>query len=480
MKKLLASALLLAFIPGFSNATGAVELENGFAHPPAPTKPWCYWYWISDNISKDGITRDLEAMSRVGIGEALIGNIYLPDDVPPGPVKALTPEWWDCVRHAMREGGRTGVNIGMFNCPGWSQSGGPWIKPEQAMRRVVSSETRVTGPKNFAEILAAPAEQFQDIAVLAFPAPQADAESIAAKSPRVTCVPAVAGAEKLCDGSLATALEFPAGVIGSNKTFTVEITLVEPFTARSLQLHPTDEAFSADCELQAAGADGNFQTVRQFKFERSNTSLAVNCFARGPVTISLAPTTSERFRLVFASLTLGNREFKPCKTAALTEIVLSGAARLESFVEKQLGKMHPTDQPAGDTYLWPTQAEADSTPLAVPAGEVRNLSANLAADGTLAWDVPPGEWIILRTGMTPTGMRNSPASPEGQGLDVDKMNRAPLKFHFDSFIGEALKRIPAAERKAFKRVVADSYEMGSQNWTDGFDEVFRQRRGCRC
>ena len=59
---------------------------------------------------------------------------YLSEDVQHGSVKALTDQWWSMVEHAIREGGRLGVNIGMFNCPGWSQSGGPWIKPEQAMR----------------------------------------------------------------------------------------------------------------------------------------------------------------------------------------------------------------------------------------------------------------------------------------------------------------------------------------------------------
>ncbi|NJM36683.1 MAG: hypothetical protein HC845_01735 [Akkermansiaceae bacterium] len=81
------------------------------------------------------------------MGEALIGNIFL-KDVPAGSVKVFSDEWWDLTRHALREGGRVGVNVGLFNCPGWSQSGGPWVKPEQAMRRLATSEIRVTGPKN--------------------------------------------------------------------------------------------------------------------------------------------------------------------------------------------------------------------------------------------------------------------------------------------------------------------------------------------
>ena len=139
--------LLIATLSHFV-AVAADPLADGFAKPPEQTKPWCYWYWISDNISKEGITRDLEAMARVGIGEALIGNIHQ-DAVPAGKIKVLSPEWWALVEHAIREGGRVGVDIGMFNCPGWSQSGGPWIKPTETMRYLATAETRVTGPHKF-------------------------------------------------------------------------------------------------------------------------------------------------------------------------------------------------------------------------------------------------------------------------------------------------------------------------------------------
>ena len=465
------SIVLALSIVGIAFATRAVaSLETGFANPPAQTKPWCYYYWISDNISKDGITKDLEAMSRVGIGEALIGNIFL-DEQPAGKIKVLTPEWWELIRHAMREGERTGVNIGLFNCPGWSQSGGPWIKPEQTMRYLATSETRVTGPQKFSAKLNAPNAQFQDVAVLAFPAPQNDADVLSAHSPRVTVTPEVAGAEKLVDGNLKTAVELPLGKGANNNSVTVDIELASPLTARSLQIVPSDEAFGAEAELLAQDAAGKFLTIRKFKCDRSNMATGVGFRPRGPVTISFLATTSQHFRVVFSGM------FGRGKRAELAEINLSGAARLESFIEKQLGKMNATPLPMWDTYLWKTQAEPDSAKLAVPVSDVKNISMKLAADGTLTWDVPAGDWIIQRIGMTPTGMSNSPASPEGKGLEVDKMNRDLAKFHFEHFIGEALKRIPASDRKAFKQVVGDSYEMGSQNWTDGLEKDFQKRYG---
>jgi hypothetical protein len=465
MKRIL---ILLAGLISFT-ASGADPLAKGFVDPPDQTKPWCYWYWISDNISKEGITRDLEAMARVGIGEAFIGNIFL-DDVPAGRVKVLSPEWWSLVEHALREGGRTGVNIGLFNCPGWSQSGGPWIKPEQAMRYLASSETRVTGPLKFKQSLPAPNAQFQDVAVLAFPALKSDTATLVSRSPRVTCTPAVGGAEKLADGDLATSVDFPEAAGRGKVPFIIDFEVPEAFTARSLQIVPDAEAFGADCELQAASSDGSFVTVRRFKCDRSNMSPGVGFMPRGPVTVSIRATIAKHFRVLFTNCSGGGK-------ARLAEVNLSSAARLESFVEKQLGKMHPTPLPMWNTYLWQTQPEPEDAGLVVPKATVRDLSRQLLPDGTLEWDVPPGTWVVQRIGMTPTGMKNAPASPEGQGLEVDKMNRALAKGHFDAFIGEVLRRVPAPERKAFKRVVADSYEMGSQNWTDGFDSQFQKRYG---
>jgi hypothetical protein len=463
--KLLIPLIALALLP--FNTPAADSLERGFAQPPDSTKPWCYWYWITDNISREGITKDLEAMKRAGISQAFVGSIYL-DEVKHGTVKALTEEWWGMVEHAIREGGRLGVDVGLFNCPGWSQSGGPWIKPDQAMRYVVSTERRVKGPLRFAEKLAPPREPFQDMAVLAFPAPQNDADTIAAHSPRVTCTPVVDSAERLADGDRKTAVMFPKGAGQGKTSFTVDLEAAAPFTARSLVLYPAETPFAAQCELQAAGEDGIFHKVREFPLDRSNTNVHVGPIQCGPVAVAFPAQTAKRFRLVITDLR---------NKGGLAEIELSGAARLERFVEKQLGKMHPTPLPMWDTYLWPVTAEPESPGFAVPSGTVLNLSDKLAADGTLRWDVPAGDWVILRTGMTPTGTRNSPASPEGQGLEVDKMNRAAAQAHFDAYIGKLLQRMPPADRKAFKYVIADSYEMGSQNWTDGFNELFRKRYG---
>lgn len=448
---------------GLALSVAADPLEKSFLNPPSSARPSVYWYWISDNISREGITRDLESMARLGIGEAFIGNIYL-DEVKPGGVKVLTEPWWELVEHAVREGGRLGVSIGMFNCPGWSQSGGPWVKPQQAMRHLVSSETRVHGPLRYEGKLAIPKEPFQDVAVLAFPAPRDDGDVFAGRRPRVTCTPATADVERLVDGDPETEFPFPS----EGGPVTIEVDLDAVVTARSLLVTPAKQPFAAKCELQAAADDGSFRTVRRFRFDRSNMAIAVGPMPRAPVSVAFPAVSARRFRLIWT---------EPAGRGSLAELSLLGGARLDSYIEKQLGKMHPTPLPMWDTYLWATQAEPDDSALVVSASAVRDISTRLQADGSLQWEVPGGDWIILRIGMSPTGTRNSPASPEGQGLEIDKMNRQAARAHFEAFIGRLLSRMPAAERKAFRTVVADSYEMGSQNWTDGFAQVFRDRYG---
>jgi len=150
--------LALAASVGADTLPPGDTLARDFAQPPNSTKPRCYWYWMDGQITKEGVTHDLEAMKRVGIGEGYIGVIGGQSGKSVGSTtKALTDEWWSYLEHAVREGTRLGVDIGMFNSPGWSQSGGPWVQATQAMRYVVLLETRVRGGQHFEGKLPTPA-----------------------------------------------------------------------------------------------------------------------------------------------------------------------------------------------------------------------------------------------------------------------------------------------------------------------------------
>ena len=140
--------LILAFLLPPPSAFAMDELAAGFQSPPPDTRPGCYWYFLKDDVSKEGITLDLEAMASVGIGRAFIGYINQGNN-PPGDNHVLTDVWWERLEHIFLEGQRLGVDIGLFNCPGWSQAGGPWITPERSMRNLVNTEVKVTGPARF-------------------------------------------------------------------------------------------------------------------------------------------------------------------------------------------------------------------------------------------------------------------------------------------------------------------------------------------
>jgi hypothetical protein len=108
------------------------------------------------------VIKDLEAMKKVGINRAFIGNIGL-DNVPYGKVKMFSDEWWDILHAALKTATRLNIQIGIFNGPGWSQSGGPWIKPAQSMRYITSSQVMVKGPLAFNKKLDKPQTNFQDV-----------------------------------------------------------------------------------------------------------------------------------------------------------------------------------------------------------------------------------------------------------------------------------------------------------------------------
>ena len=161
----------------------------------------------------------------------------------------------------------------------------------------------------------------------------------------------------------------------------------------------------------------------------------------------------------------------------LGDVRLSGAACVDDIAGKSLEKVFQGPLPPFEFYSWPPQPEPSTKGCAVALDTVRDLSNNLQADGTFTWDVPAGDWIVRRAGMVPTGSKNSPAAPEATGLEVDKKNRPALKHHFDAYIGKLLARLTPAERKSWKHVVADSYETGPQNWSDGFAATFGKRYG---
>jgi hypothetical protein len=157
-------------------AAAPVELESGFQHPPATALPHTWWHWMNGNVTRDGVTADLESMKQAGLGGAMIFFLAGPHhqcDTPAGPVDYLSPAWLDMMQHAAAECERLGLEFGMHNCAGWATTGGPWITPELAMQQLVAAEVVIDGGRKVREKLPQPEvtlDFYRDIAVFAIPA----------------------------------------------------------------------------------------------------------------------------------------------------------------------------------------------------------------------------------------------------------------------------------------------------------------------
>jgi hypothetical protein len=464
--------LFLVFVFLFTSSYGQVNpanqppadfnsIESGFTnHIPDSIQTSVYWYWLSDNISKEGVVRDLEAMKKVGVNRAFIGNIGL-DNVPYGKVKMFSDEWWDILHAALTTATRLNIQIGIFNGPGWSQSGGPWIKPEQSMRYLTSSQVMVKGPMPYSQKLIQPQASFQDVKVLAYPVSEDQGADISILKPAFSSQPAVDSLDNLMDSSMATAIHLNQG-----QSFSLEINTKLAYTVRSVLISITQQAVQLEGDIQARVND-QYVTLKHFTIDRSNPALNVGCIPYAPAAISIPATTSNSFRLVFTHIA-GNW--------GIADLRLSATPLVENYIEKTLAKTWPTPHPFWDAYQWPRQPDETSKYIIDPA-KVIDISKFMAADGALNWQIPAGSWIIERTGMTPTNVTNSPAPPEGRGMEVDKMSKEHVEEHFRAFLGEIIKRIPAEDRKTWKVTVEDSYETGSQDWTDDLTTEFSTKYG---
>ncbi|MBE8713721.1 glycosyl hydrolase [Sphingobacterium hungaricum] len=440
------------------------EIEKVFVEAHDTIQTSVYWYWISDHLSKEGVVNDLKAMKSVGINRAFIGNIGLNDlpGNPYGKVKIFSDEWWDVLHTALKTASELNIEIGIFNSPGWSQSGGPWVKSQQAMRYLSSRDTLVKGPFRYTQNLKLNNDPFQDVQIIAFQVGDDYFKTLADLKPKLTASAGIQNAERLLDNNKATETKIPVG-----KTATFSVQTDDAFTVRSLTVYPAERSMRFRVNLEVKNGNA-YEQIKSFEVNRNNPALNVGFEPFAPVVVNIPNVKSNQFRIAVQPLD---------GDVGITELELSSTAKVERYKEKTLAKMHPTPLPYWGDYLWDRQTESDLSDGSINPSSVQLLDSFISKDSLLTWDVPEGNWVISRTGMLPTGTTNGPASIEGTGLEIDKMSSQHVAYHFDSFLGEIMKRIPKEDRKTFKVAVQDSYETGGQNWTDEFQKKFQKSFG---
>ncbi|ANI89646.1 glycoside hydrolase family 2 [Arachidicoccus ginsenosidimutans] len=439
MRKVLIALVICCLSTVFCRAQTSTVLtaEAGFKQVPDSIRIGCYWYWLSDNISKEGVIKDLQAMKKAGITRAYIGNIGLGE--PYGKVKFESPEWWDILHTALKTATKLNIEIGIFNSPGWSQSGGPWIKPNQSMRYLASTDTLVNGAQQLIWNIPNFSDSAQLVKIIAFPARKNFYQK-----------------------------EYQLKDFGTQSD-TLNMPVDENQTIRSFSLK-TENYIRTNAELQAK-IEGRYKIIRKFEIDRTNYQKIVGFIPDAPVVLSLPATEATAFRLVLAETNDSHGKAKATVTLSSRQIV-------ERYPEQSFAKMFQRPHPMWGTYMWQRQDWYDEKSAdIISPDKVLDITSSLSPAGKLQWNVPAGDWTIAVLEMKPTGTTNSPATPEATGLEVDKMSKKHVASHFDAYLGEILRRIPAADRKSFKITVEDSYETGGQNWTDDMLEVFQKTYG---
>lgn len=427
----------------FAQLPAVDELRAGFETPPDDAKPRTWWHWVSGNISKEGITLDLEAMKRVGIAEAQVFNV---DQGPAGAVRTLSPEWRELTRFAIEEANRLGIELAFQNCPGWSTSGGPWVRPEQSMQHVYWSTSTVVGGRDVEIVVpkGKDSADYRDIAVYAFPTPQGD--NADENPPTVTASEGVRDASALADQHRATesTLAWPT----KDQPAQVRFDFPVPVTRGSMTIRFDKYADRPRGEVQASEDGATFQRLATFE---------------GDSTVVFPPTTARCFRVVIQR---PREKFEGVKLAELAW----GGARLADARAK--AGFH-SDVRSRLATPWAVPAE-----MAVPTDTVIDVSSHLTPEGNLKWSAPPGNWTILRLGHASNGRRNHPAVPEATGLEADKLSVEAVTAHFnDGLMGQVLASAGPLAGKSLKYVLCDSWESGSLNWTPKMREAFMERFG---
>jgi hypothetical protein len=447
--------LALVLTAGTAGAAERIQnLEQNFLHPPASARPWVFWFWLNGNINSNAITADLEAMSRVGIGGVVIMEVD--QGVPKGPVEFASPAWVNLFKHVCSEADRLGMQVNMNNDAGWCGSGGPWITPELSMQKVVWSETNLTGPAHFSAPLPQPriiSNFYREIAVFAVPAQPEDSTRLADLSPTITA--SVMGKDfdpkKLFDGDPDTAITLPRPEPARSQF--LQLAFPKPYRARRLVLSLPGLSAHKMCQaaLQISDDGQTFQTLQEFAADAS------------AISVNFPEVSSRIYRIEFTK----SEWYLEHLTVA--ELDLNPQFRISDIEPKALFVADKENEKAKKV----SHAEGP----AIPRKQVVNLASHFRQDGRLEWEVPPGNWTLLRFGHTSTGEDNMPAPETGRGLECDKLSKEAAEAAFNGLMGKLITAVGPLAGKSLVGTHIDSWEVGSQNWTANFSRDFQKRRG---
>lgn len=431
-----------------------------FTAPDKVFYPETWFHFIGGNVSYEGITADLEAIAGAGISGVHFFHGQFGGKWPATgeEITCLSDKWEDAVKFVAEECNRLGLRFTMQNCPGWAMAGGPWIKPENAMRTIVSSEKRISGSSFAGLALDRPSlgnegwRDYKDIAVLAFPTP------VGANNP-IPCPAMVECDEEYNFSDLLLRkkeVRLPAG--GDTHSFVVSYD--KPTIIRTLELSPVqtfNHAMSYDpgvrVVMYAINGTGDEKKIVDAPMPAANwqdgARMSVAC--------------EEVYDALKYRVEITNKY-----SMRIRHMALLAVARKNSW-ESEAGWTLRAFERTADDLVQSDEAYVDDE-------KIFDVSACMDSMGMFRWDAPyAGEWTIMRIGHVNAGRKNGPAPPSGTGWECDKFSYEGAQTHFDGYIGHLVDG--TLKGGLLKGLLLDSWECNVQTWTNKMEAEFEKHRG---
>ena len=436
--------------------------SHAFVSPDRIHYPETWFHYIGGNVSHEGITADLEAIASAGISGVQLFHGQFGGKWPAttDDIQCLSANWDQAVRHTAEECKRLGLRFTMQNCPGWAMSGGPWIKPENAMRTLIYSRTDING-KDIHTNLPVPQpstedwRDYRDIAVLAFPTPKGDT----GKPLELSSIKGNGNYEwKDLMTSKKERINFPPS--SAEQPHWVEVKFTQPSTVRSIEI-PSIQSLNHSMSFEpnihfiayAIKADGSKQTIVDADFPQSSWQ------DNHPITFA-CPEVED---------VMGCRlEFHNKYNMHMGTIKLWSASHKNSWQSEAGWDLRSFERSADDVVQSPETYLASE--------QILDITQHLTTDGKLTWTAPAERaWTILRIGHVNEGRKNSPAPPAGTGWECDKLSTEGPEAHFAGYIGRLTNG--ALQGGMLNGMLLDSWECYTQTWTLKMENEFSERKG---
>ena len=417
----------------------STALAKAFQTPPKDARPQVWWHWMDGNVSKEGIRKDIEWMKRNGIGgfhQFDAGGVNMPRAAKV-KLPYLSDGWKEAFRFALDLADSLDMDVTIASAPGWSSTGGTWVKPDDAIKKLEWRSIDTRGGRISVQMpgLYNVVGPYQDY--------RTDNDRVRIK-PHGKDLYVLAVRLSNSDKSMNA---LGAQVSKSESMISVEFRkpqTIKALTLKSMAMGSRPRSGKPECRNILECSDDGIKWRKVCDIEPTVLPY---------LTMNIPHVCAQYFRV---------------KGERLESLELFTVAKINHSQELGgFGIVH-------DFWKYHTAYSKD----AIRTTDIIDLTGKMTADGKLECTLPAGRWRIFRFGWSITGKVNHPASPEATGLEVDKLDPDAWMRYFRAYL-DLYKEAAGGMlgERGVRYLLVDSYEAGACTWTPKMAEEFKARRG---